>query len=145
MTLEDTDLRDRVFRCPNKGSRRKSLEVPFGPRTALALDRYLRLRSVHPFAYLPDFWLGLEGRFTDSGVRQVIARRGTAIGVSGLHPHQFRHSFADRWLRAENGKEGDLITLMGWTNGKQLDRYGAIGRKDRAIRAHRQLRLGDDL
>jgi hypothetical protein len=27
--------------------------VPFGRKTALALDRYLRMRASHPFAHLP--------------------------------------------------------------------------------------------
>ena len=50
---------------------------------------------------------------TASGVFQVVAERGAAVGLSGLHPHQPRHSFASSWLDA-GGAEGDLMRLAGW-------------------------------
>jgi integrase len=37
---------------------------------------------------------------TPSGLYQVVAARGAAAGLPRLHPHQFRHSFADSWLSA---------------------------------------------
>jgi hypothetical protein len=45
---------------------------------------------------------------TPSGLFQVVADRGASVGLPSLHPHQFRHSFADSWLSA-GGNEGDLM------------------------------------
>jgi integrase len=59
----DLDLDDQVVIALEKaaGFRR----FPFGRKTAVALDRYLR---------------------------PVVAARGAAVGLPRLHPHQFRHS-----------------------------------------------------
>jgi integrase len=37
---------------------------------------------------------------TESGVRQMMERRGLQVGIEGLHPHRFRHQFAHQWLAA---------------------------------------------
>jgi integrase-like protein len=79
------------------------------------------MRAGHPFAHLPNLWLGRAGAMTPSGLFQVVAARGAA-GLPGLHPHQFRHSFADSWLSA-GGNEGDLMRLAGWRSRQMVDRY----------------------
>jgi Phage integrase family len=93
------------------GKGRRPRAVPFGRKTALALDRYLRMRASHPFAQLPNLWLGRAGAMTPSGLFQVVAARGAAAGLPTLHPHQFRHSFADSWLSA-GGNEGDRCAWL---------------------------------
>src|SRR6266545_848907 len=103
---DDLDLDDQVVIVLGKGRRQRA--VPFGRKTTLAIDRYLRLRASHTFAYLPNLWVGARGAMTSSGLFQVVADRGASVGLPGLHPHQFRHSFADSWLSA-GGNEGDLM------------------------------------
>jgi hypothetical protein len=98
--------------------------VTFGRKIALALDRYLRLRASRPFAHLPNLWLGLAGAMTPSGLYQVVAARDAAAGLPRLHPHQFRHSFADSWPSA-GGNEGDLMPLAGWRSRQMVDRYAS--------------------
>jgi site-specific recombinase XerC len=61
----DLELDDQVVIVLGKGRRPRA--VPFGRKTALALDRYLRMRAGHPFAYLPNLWLGQAGAMTPSG------------------------------------------------------------------------------
>jgi len=68
--------------------------LPFGRRTAQALDRYLRVRARHKDAALPWLWLGLKGRLTAWGIVLMLRRRGRQVGLPDLHPHQFRHTFA---------------------------------------------------
>ena len=44
---------------------RRSRAVPFGTRTAKALDRYVRARRRHPTADRDELWLGLKGPMTE--------------------------------------------------------------------------------
>jgi site-specific recombinase XerC len=60
----DLDLDDQAVVL---GKGRRPRAVPFGRKTALALDRYLRLRASHHLAHLPNLWLGLAGAMTPSG------------------------------------------------------------------------------
>jgi len=52
------------------------------------------------------------------------------------------HTFAHRWL-LEGGSETELQTIGGWKTRAMLSRYGASARSERALVAHRKLRLGE--
>lgn len=132
--LEDLDLRGRTLLVTGKGARERVL--PFGARTARAIDRYLRLRSRTKYADGPWLWIsGKDGRaLTSQAVYQMVRRRARAAGVAA-YPHLFRHGFAHEWLRA-GGSEGDLMELAGWRSRQMLNRYGAAGRAERARAAY---------
>ena len=142
LELSDVDLDLEVIVVKGKGRRFRS--VPFGHKTALALDRYVRSRSRHARGAQPWLWLGKQGRLTRSGVFQVVRRRGREAGIDHLHPHLFRHTMAHRWLAA-GGQEHDLIRIAGWSDTQMLARYGASAATERAREAHRRLGLGDQL
>jgi hypothetical protein len=62
----DLDLDDQVVTVLGKGRRPRVLA--YGRKTALALDRYLRVRAAHPHSGLPNLWIGRNGAMTSSGV-----------------------------------------------------------------------------
>jgi site-specific recombinase XerD len=124
------------------GTTRRPRACPYGAKAAQAIDRYLRARGRHPQAASEWLWLGNKGRLTDSGLRQMMERRGNETGLRGLHPHQLRHTFAHEYL-AEGGNEGDLMMLAGWKSRQMLGRYGASAAEQRARDAYHRLGIGE--
>jgi site-specific recombinase XerD len=143
LATNDVDLRARIAHVVGKGRRPRT--VPFGARTAQALDRYLRVRRAHARADSPNLWLGEKNRppLTVEGIKQMLQRRGEHIGVR-VHAHMFRHGFADAWLKA-GGAEGDLQELAGWKSSQMVRRYAAANRAERARESYRRLSPMDAL
>jgi integrase/recombinase XerD len=126
-----------------RGKGGKGRVVPFGPHTALALDRYLRLRTHHRLASSPALWLGDRGKgFTYDALHQALGERAIAAGITGFHPHLMRHTAAHRWLAA-GGSEGGLMAVAGWTRPDMLMRYTKAQASSRAATEARGLNLGE--
>ena len=143
LRVSDLDLDADVVLVVGKGSRPRA--VPFGPKCATALDRFLRLRGRHPQGKSSNaLFLGPKGGLTDSGITQVLRRRCDQAGMGRLHPHQLRHTAAHAWLAA-GGSETDAMRIFGWKSRQMLNRYGASNADERAREAYRRILPGDRL
>jgi site-specific recombinase XerD len=143
LKVDDVDLDGDgliLLRAATSKGKRDRL-VPISRAALAALDKYTRLRGSHPHAELPWLWLGKRGRLSDSGILQMVERRGRQAGITGLHPHLFRHTFAHVQL-SRGMEEGDLMAIAGWRDRSMLARYGASARAERGVAAFRRLDSG---
>jgi integrase/recombinase XerD len=142
MTVDDIDLQ-RGSAIIRRGKGGRGRQVPFGPQTAAAIDRYLRMRRRHKLVDAPALWLGASiPTLSYAGLLKALKARARSAGIDHFTPHQLRHTFASRWLRA-NGSEQGLMTTAGWSRHEMLRRYTADTAADRAHDEARNLHLGD--
>lgn len=142
MQLADIDLQQgRATVRRGKGG--KGRAVPFGPQTAAAVDRYMRMRRTHRLSATGALWLGGGGQtFSYHGLNITLKRRARVAGIDGFHLHLMRHTAATRWLRA-GGSEGGLMAVAGWSTRSMVDRYTGASASERAATEARGLGLGD--
>lgn len=138
------DLEQLMIWVVGKGRRFRG--IPFGSKTGLAVDRYMRERRKHPLAYRPELWLGekMRGPLSASGMEQMLRRRTKAAGIPHIHPHQGRHTWAHEF-RVAGGDRGDLKRLGGWKSDQMVDRYGASAADERAHASYRKRSFGDQI
>lgn len=142
LQTEDVNLTEGTA-IVRRGKGGKGRVIPFGPHTAKAIDRYLRLRAHHRLAARPDLWLGDRGKgFTYDALHKTLGERARAAGIHGFHPHKMRHTAAHRWLAA-GGSEGGLMAVAGWTRPDMLMRYTKAQASARAADEARGLNLGE--
>ena len=143
LTLDDLDLDLREIRVCGKG--RRNRVVTISRRGAVAIDRYLRVRSQQAWADKSDLWLAEKNRgvLTKWGVREMLERRGRAVAIPNLHPHMLRHTWAH--YAKQNLSEEELMRLAGWRSRQMVDRYAASLADERAREAGKRRPLGDEL
>lgn len=131
LTVNSVDMDESKAVTTGKGGKERILR--WDERTASALRAYLRVRNAYPGTDKTDaLWIGRGAKpMTRSGLYQVVVDRSTELGLPGLHPHRFRHTFADQWL-SKGGSEHGLATAMGWKDARMVAVYGASGKQRRA-------------
>ncbi|WP_433444578.1 tyrosine-type recombinase/integrase [Nonomuraea sp. CA-141351] len=87
----------RTLRIVGKGDKPKTRKVP--PAAAYAIDVYLTHRAERAGMTVeqldgPLFASGSGQRLDRKDVYELVERIGRQAGITGLHPHQLRHTFA---------------------------------------------------
>jgi integrase len=146
LNLSDIDLdAGTVLVQHGKGGKRRLSE--FGPDTAKALNRYLRMRKPAGatlktwLASNPDepLWIAVRGgqRLSYTEVGKIMQRLGDAAGIP-LHAHMTRHRWADGHYR--NGTPLDALMTAGGWSGRIPATYGAGAAEQRAIAVLKEAR-----
>jgi site-specific recombinase XerD len=142
LQLADVDLPKGLL-VVRRGKGGKGRVVPFGPQTAAAIDRYIRMRRTHRLAATNTLWLGARGKtFGYYGLSGALKIRAEMAGIPGFHLHLLRHTAATRWLRS-GGSETGLMAVAGWSTRNMIDRYTGASASERAAAEARGLNLGD--
>jgi integrase len=79
---------------------------------------------------------------TPNGIKIRLKRLGAAAGVSHVHAHRWRHSYAHQWKLA-GGDTGDLMVLLGWSSEDMPRQYGASAAAERAQEVQARMGIGD--
>jgi site-specific recombinase XerD len=139
--LKVSDVEDMMsFVVHGKGGKDRTL--PLLPDAAEALQAYLTLerpRSAHSGAS-EALWLsqGDTGELSANGIAQMVRTRGEQAGVTGLHPHRFRHAFVSRCFAA-GLSDSTIMALTGHSTHSMLSRYGQANRAQSAMDALRAM------
>ena len=129
----DIHLQSRTLVVKGKGG--KGRVARFDAETALALDRYRRVRGRHRCAESPWLWLGRQGRLSREGVRGLVKRRAAQAGLGHLHPHRLRHSWA-HLMKKRGVSDEDLMELGGWSDASVMRWYASGLAQERALAAY---------
>lgn len=108
LTMADVHMNEGFLKVMGKG--RKERIVPIGNNAQRALQRYIfRFRPKPANPVIENVFLSTQGKpLTENSMKLMFARLAKKSGVSRLHAHLCRHTFATRFLI--NG--GDVFTLQ---------------------------------
>lgn len=136
LKMDDAHLDEGFLKVMGKGQKERI--VPIGNNAQRALQRYL-------FRFRPEAaHLGIENVFlsgsglplTENGVKLMFARLARRSGVTRLHAHLCRHTFATRFLM--NG--GDVFSLqriLGHSTLEMVGRYVNLASSHVAVQHRR--------
>lgn len=142
LTENDIDFNMQMMKVDGKTGPR---EIPFGTATKTMLKRYLKVRGYHPGSKHEALFIGSRGDLSEGMVTRMVKDYGKRAGLGNVFAHMFRHSWVNALLE-EGATILDVAYLGGWSTPEQvLKRYGIVGKKQRAIKAHRRHSPGDRL
>ncbi|NLF00436.1 MAG: tyrosine-type recombinase/integrase [Anaerolineales bacterium] len=134
--LHRYELEVRPFRSGVKSHPRV---IPFTRDTQAALLRWLSQRKElgepldrdgELLSDAPAFTILSSGeRFPVRAVEHMLARLGKRAGVSKVHPHRFRHTFAIEYLR-NGGDPWTLQRMLGHSTMEMVRRYLNFAKED---------------
>lgn len=137
------DLRDiqvqeqRIHIRPEVGKGGIEGYVPFDDATAELLERWKRVRR--PFAAgKPQLFTTLTGNRVDRRkVWEMVQRRAARAGITRMHPHMLRHTFATELL-AEGFDLRQVQTLLRHADVRTTTIYTHVAQRELADKVRRR-------
>jgi integrase/recombinase XerC len=126
----DLDLVNGTARVFGKGAKERL--VQFGPTTATLIGKYVAERTVDtPWLFVSHSGRQLNG----DRLREITKKWGHRAGVTGVRcsPHDWRHTFAVRFLVTNPGALFHLAALMGHTKLEVTQIYARITESNRRL------------
>ena len=138
LTLEDLSLEDGRMRVLHaKGGKQRV--VPFAFRCREAIEHYLSFRGARPgplfVAASGNGTLRRRVALQPNGLKQMLRRLARRTGISKVHAHRFRHTFAT-WAIEEDARELDVQYLLGHASPDMVRRYASTYNCEQAARRH---------
>lgn len=138
LTLDDLDLdAGRLRVLHGKGNKQRT--VPFASRCQQALRAYLALRGYDPgplfLAASHLHVLKPSVALRPNGLKQLLRRLGRQTGITKVHAHRFRHTFAT-WAIEQDARELDVQFLLGHSSPDMVRRYASTYNSEQAARRH---------
>lgn len=97
LTVRDINRRDKVINV-RQGKGGKDRDVPYPDHLEELIDNYLERRpptTMEGHLFLSaDGVHGVRGKMEYDGFKMIVRRRATALNLTGLRLHAFRHGFA---------------------------------------------------
>ena len=138
LSIDDVDIDDSRILVMGKGGKERWMHL--GHSALEGLWEYLQARS-DVTKRNRDLWVDFQGRpMKFSWLRMMLLRRGKRVGIPGLHPHQFRHTFAVNALRS--GMAQRLLEIEGGWRKIPETYLRTLGEEDAAA-AHRLISPAD--
>jgi integrase/recombinase XerC/integrase/recombinase XerD len=148
LRLQDLDLEARRLHIVDGAKGGKQRIAAFAERGHRALRSYLSRRGTEPgplFAALsPHGALRPGVPLQTNGVKQMLRRLGRRAGVSKVHAHRFRHTFAT-WAIRSGAREIDVQYLLGHSSSDMVRRYSSSYRSEQAALRHVEFSPGDQM
>jgi len=122
LNVEDVDWDRQEFVVTGKGS--KDRVALFHAEAAAAVVAFLNLRGAP--ATGPVFVNDEGNRISARYIQAQLRRLGEAAGVSEVHAHRFRHTFAVAFLNKTRGNVEALSTLLGHADPRTTRIYASL-------------------
>jgi len=134
--LTDLNMEELELKVTGKG--KKDRIVPFGNNTARLLLRYVQIFRPQPAnTGFDQLFLSWDAHpLSRNAMESVIGRLRRASGITRLHAHLFRHTFASDYLLA-GGDPMDLKDILGHTSLDVTKLYRHLTRRQIAERYQR--------
>jgi len=127
LTHHSLDIKNARVKVLGKGAKERS--VPFSPRTGQAIWKYITANNADR---LPDeaIFQNQQNRpLNRDRLLKILRVIGDRAGISNVHPHRFRHTFAVNYLR-NGGDPWSLQRMLGHETMEMVSRYLRIAQAD---------------
>lgn len=133
INLEDVDFKNYTCKVLGKGNKERT--VAFSGKTAMRLNEYLKQRkdinmngTYCTYASNTPLFASRNGypaRLCKTAIESMVRKLGIISGVTRVHPHLFRATFATR-LAERDTDIGVIAKLLGHADLESVNRYVLI-------------------